>query len=209
MHQKDNLTFASILIMVSFVSISLVSNIASAKIGNVFGFAVDMGTFLYPLIFTIRDLVHKRLGKNVAQKLIIISSISVLFMSMYFYLVGLVPEDKSWDLNDAFISIVSPVFRIALASIISAAISELLDTEIYHIIYKKFKSKFQWLRVVASNGVSIPIDSIIFSLIAFFGQLPTSAIFQIIIFNIVVKYIVTIFSVPMIYIFKDKSYNKN
>ncbi len=209
MHQKDNLTFASILIMVSFVSISLISNIASAKIGNVFGFAVDMGTFLYPLIFTIRDLVHKRLGKNVAQKLIIISSISVLFMSMYFYLVGLVPEDKSWDLNDAFVSIVSPVFRIALASIISAAISELLDTEIYHIIYKKFKSKFQWLRVVASNGVSIPIDSIIFSLIAFFGQLPTSAIFQIIIFNIVVKYIVTIFSVPMIYIFKDKSYNKN
>ena len=209
MHQKDNLTFASILIMVSFVSISLVSNIASAKIGNVFGFAVDMGTFLYPLIFTIRDLVHKRLGKNVAQKLIIISSISVLFMSMYFYLIGLVPEDKSWDLNDAFISIVSPVFRIALASIISAAISELLDTEIYHIIYKKFKSKFQWLRVVASNGISIPIDSIIFTLIAFFGQLPTSAIFQIIIFNIVVKYIVTIFSVPMIYIFKDKSYNKN
>jgi len=203
MNKENNLSFISIFIMVSFVSISIISNIASAKIGNVFGFAVDMGTFLYPLTFTIRDLIHKRLGKRVAQKLIIISSISVLFMSVYFYIVGLVPEDKSWEFNEAFLSIVSPVFRIALASIISGIIAELIDTEIYHIIYKKFKSKFQWLRVAISNGISIPIDSIIFSLIAFFGVLPLNSVFQIIIFNIVVKYIVSAISIPTIYLFKD------
>ncbi len=203
MQKENNISFTTIILISSFVSISVISNIASAKIGVVFGYAVDMGTFLYPLVFTIRDLVHKKLGKSVSQKLIIVSAITVIFMSLFFYLIGLVPEDKSWGLNEAFLSVVSPVFRIAFASIVSAVIAELLDTEIYHIVYKKFGSKFQWLRVVASNAISIPVDSVIFSLIAFFGDLPTYVVFQIIVFNIVVKYIVSACSIPMIYLFKD------
>ncbi len=202
--EKNNVSFLGIILISSFVSISVISNIASAKIGIVFGYAVDMGTFLYPLVFTIRDLVHKNFGKKVAQKMIAVNAITVLFMSGFFFICGLVPEDSSWGLNDAFLSVVSPVFRIAVASIISATIAELIDTEIYHVVYKKFQSKFQWLRVAASNAVSIPVDSVIFSLIAFAGDLPMAVVVEIIVFNIVVKFLVSAISIPTIYLSKDK-----
>ena len=45
--------------------------IASLKIISVFGYAVDAGTLVYPFTFTIRDLVHKLGGKQVARALII------------------------------------------------------------------------------------------------------------------------------------------
>ena len=40
-----------------YAGAQMLSDIASLKIGLVGGFAVDMGTFIYPITFT-RDVVH-------------------------------------------------------------------------------------------------------------------------------------------------------
>lgn len=202
-NSSQNISFLSILLIVSFITAQMISNIASVKIAAVFGFAVDMGTFLYPLAFTIRDLVHKRFGKAVSQKLIVIGAINTLFMSLFLYFAGKARPDTSWANNEAFIAILSPVFRISLASIAAALVSELVDTEIYHFIYVKFQHKFQWLRVAVSNGISIPLDSAIFAFIAFFGNLPMNVIFEITMFNIILKYAITLVSIPSIYIIKS------
>ena len=202
--EKNNLSFLTILIICSYIACQMISNIASVKIANVLSLAVDGGTFLYPLAFTIRDMAHKTIGKRNTQKLIIVSAIINIFTPIYFYIVSQFPADSSWEFNEAFQTTLSPIMRITIASIVASTLSELVDTEIYHFFVSKITNKFQWLRVLISNAFSIPVDNFLFVIVAFWGVLPIDALIGIFIFNFFVKYAVTIISVPMIYLVKEK-----
>lgn len=197
------ISFISIIIIGSYIACQMISNIASVKIANVLNLAVDGGTFLYPLAFTIRDMSHKTIGKKNTQKLIIVSAIINIFSPVYFYIVSNIPADSSWQFNEAFQLTLSPVLRIAIASIVGSTVAELVDTEIYHFFVTKITKRYQWLRVLISNAFSIPVDNLLFVVIAFYGALPFEALVGIFIFNFFVKYAVTIVSVPMIYLVKE------
>ena len=133
-HEEDvSISFITILIICSYIACQMISNIASVKIANVLNLAVDGGTFLYPLAFTIRDMAHKTIGKKNTQKLIIVSAIINIFSPIYFYIISQIPADASWEFNEAFQLTLSPVLRIAIASILGSTLSELVDTEIYHL----------------------------------------------------------------------------
>lgn len=203
-NEKNNLSFLTILIICSYIACQMISNISSVKIANVLSLAVDGGTFLYPLAFTIRDMAHKTIGKKNTQKLIIVSAIINIFTPIYFYIISQIPADKSWEFDEAFKTTLSPVIRISIASIIASTLSEFVDTEIYHFFVSKITKKYQWLRVLISNAFSIPVDNFLFVAIAFFKVLPINALIGIFIFNFFVKYAVTIISVPMIYLVKEK-----
>lgn len=203
-NEKNNLSFLTILITCSYIACQMISNISSVKIANVLSLAVDGGTFLYPLAFTIRDMAHKTIGKKNTQKLIIVSAIINIFTPIYFYIISQIPADKSWEFDEAFKITLSPVIRISIASIIASTLSEFVDTEIYHFFVSKITKKYQWLRVLISNAFSIPVDNFLFVAIAFFKVLPINALIGIFIFNFFVKYAVTIISVPMIYLVKEK-----
>ncbi|WP_302272224.1 queuosine precursor transporter [Brachyspira aalborgi] len=203
-NEKNNLSFLTILIICSYIACQMISNISSVKIANVLSLAVDGGTFLYPLAFTIRDMAHKTIGKKNTQKLIIVSAIINIFTPIYFYIISQIPADKSWEFDEAFKMTLSPVIRISIASIIASTLSEFVDTEIYHFFVSKITKKYQWLRVLISNAFSIPVDNFLFVAIAFFKVLPINALIGIFIFNFFVKYAVTIISVPMIYLVKEK-----
>ena len=203
-NEKNNLSFLTILIICSYIACQMISNISSIKIANVLSLAVDGGTFLYPLAFTIRDMAHKTIGKKNTQKLIIVSAIINIFTPIYFYIISQIPADKSWEFDEAFKMTLSPVIRISIASIIASTLSEFVDTEIYHFFVSKITKKYQWLRVLISNAFSIPVDNFLFVAIAFFKVLPINALIGIFIFNFFVKYAVTIISVPMIYLVKEK-----
>lgn len=203
-NEKNNLSFLTILIICSYIACQMISNISSVKIANVLSLAVDGGTFLYPLAFTIRDMAHKTIGKKNTQKLIIVSAIINIFTPIYFYIISQIPADKSWEFDEAFKMTLSPVIRISIASIIASTLSEFVDTEIYHFFVSKITKKYQWLRVLISNAFSIPVDNFLFVAIAFFKVLPINALIGIFIFNFFIKYAVTIISVPMIYLVKEK-----
>ena len=203
-NEKNNLSFLTILIICSYIACQMISNISSVKIANVLSLAVDGGTFLYPLAFTIRDMAHKTIGKKNTQKLIIVSAVINIFTPIYFYIISQIPADSSWEFDEAFKTTLSPVIRISIASIIASTLSEFVDTEIYHFFVSKITKKYQWLRVLISNAFSIPVDNFLFVAIAFFKVLPINALIGIFIFNFFVKYAVTIISVPMIYLVKEK-----
>lgn len=195
----------TILVVSAYIAAQMLSDIASVKIGLVLGFAVDMGTFIYPVTFTLRDLVHKVLGKRSAQTLIITAGVINLLMAGYLMWTASVPSYPDWGLGEEFSAILAPVWRIVIASIAAEVASELVDTEVYHWLVTKVTRRFQWLRVLVSNGVSVPIDNIIFTVGAFGGTLPWTALGQIFVFNLVVKYGMTLLSVPLIYLVPDRN----
>lgn len=195
----------AIIVISAYIGAQMLADIASLKIGVVWGLAVDMGTFIYPITFTLRDVAHKILGRRNTRVLIVMAAVVNLFMAVYLMWAASVTSDPSWGLGDEFAAILAPVWRIVIASIIAEVISELVDTEVYHWFVTKVTHRHQWARVLVSNSVSVPIDNLLFAVLAFGGALPWSVVWQIFLFNLIVKYAVTIVSMPLIYVTPDRA----
>ena len=202
--QLSTIPTVGIVVISIYIAAQLLSDIASLKITSIAGFSLDAGTFIYPLTFTIRDLVHKRLGKQVARKVIVLAAGINRFMALFFQFTAWLPQDPSWGLGKEFAAVLGPVWRIVIASIVAEVISELLDTEIYHLWQNRITEKYQWMRVLSSNAVSIPVDSMIFCWGAFGFSLPHDVVWSIFFANVIVKGAVTIVSLPAIYLVKDQ-----
>ena len=195
----------AVVLVASYIGAQMLADIASLKIGVIAGFAVDMGTFIYPITFTLRDVVHKVLGKRNTQVLILMAGAINVFMAIYLMWAASVPSDPEWGLSAEFSAILAPVWRIVLASILAEIISEMIDTEIYSWFVNKITRDHQWARVLTSNSISVPVDNLIFAVVAFGGVLPWHIVWQIFLFNLVVKYLITLLSLPLIYIVPDRA----
>lgn len=196
-----------VVVVAVYIAAQMLADIASLKIGIVFGYAVDMGTFIYPITFTLRDLVHKLLGKRNAQVIIVTAAVINLLMAGYLLWSATVESDPAWGLGVEFSRILAPVWRIVFASIVAELVSELLDTEVYHWFVTRVTQRQQWLRVLLSNSVSVPVDNLIFAIGAFAWTLPWPVVGQIFLFNLVVKYLVTLISLPLIYLAPDRNWH--
>ena len=200
MRQKRDLTNAGLLIVSSYIAAQMLADITSLKIATIGPFSIDGGTFIYPLTFTLRDLVHKLLGKKAARTLIVTAGVVNVVMAALFAFVTWLPADPSWGLQREFATILGPVWRIVVASILAEVVSELLDTEVYHLWVTRVTTRYQWLRVLTSNAISVPVDSLIFCWGAFGSTLPVATVWSIFWSNVLVKGAVTLLSLPGIYL---------
>ena len=199
---KD-ISTAGIVVVSVYIAAQMLSDIASLKIAWIAGFSIDAGTFIYPITFTLRDLVHKRLGKQAARTVIIVAAGINLFMALFLQFAAWLPQDPTWGLGNEFAAILGPVWRIVMASIIAEVIAELIDTEVYHFWVSRITRRYQWARVLISNSVSIPIDSLIFCWGAFGLALPNAVVWSIFFSNLIVKGAVMLISLPGIYLVKE------
>lgn len=195
-----------------YIGAQVISQVTSLKIGVVLGRAVDMGTFLYPITFTLRDLVHKSAGRSAARTMIVTSALVNLMLAAYLAFTVQVDSDPDWGLGEAYTDVLGPIWRIVLASMVAMVIAELIDTEVYHLWVTRVTTRFQWARVLVSNAISVPIDNAIFAVGAFAslpllrsGALDWATVWDIFLVNLAVKGLVSLLSVPLIYLVPDKA----
>jgi len=206
MNRSDNtrsLTTAGILVVAAYVAAQMLSDVLSLKIAWVAGFSIDAGTFIYPFTFTLRDMVHKLLGRAAARTVIVAAAVINLVMAGMFTFATWLPPDPSVGPQIEFGVVLSPVWRIVVASILAELFSEFTDTEIYHLWVTRVTRRYQWARVLVSNGVSVPLDSLIFCWGAFGGLLPVTTVWSIFWANVLVKGAVTLASLPGIYMVRE------
>lgn len=200
-------TQASIILCGLYLFFTLAGNIAATKVTYFGGLVMD-GGFIYSLTFTWRDLIHKQLGQRAAVTTIWLAAAVNLLAALYFQLVVLLPAQTDWANSGGQIAwefLFSLQMRIVFASILTALIAELIDTKVYHLWTRGRREKWpQWTRVFASNSISIPVDSLIFPIIAFAGVLGAEGLQQMVWTNIIVKAIVTILVFWTIYLVPEK-----
>jgi uncharacterized integral membrane protein (TIGR00697 family) len=194
----------TILVTSAYIAAQILADITSLKIISLAGFSMDAGTLIYPITFTLRDMVHKIAGKKAARVTIAAAGGFNLFMAGLFWLVSRLPYDPAAGVQPDWDSVLAPVWRIVIASIAAELISELVDTEIYQLWVSKVTRKYQWLRVLTSNAVSLPLDSLIFVWGAFGGVYTAAVVWSIFMANIILKGAVTILSLPFIYLVPEK-----
>ena len=200
----------------AYVGAQVIADVTSLKIGTFTGRAVDMGTFIYPITFTLRDIVHKALGKRAARALIVTAAVVNVFMALYLQWAAKAPTDPSYALGPEFEAVLAPLWRITAASILAEVVSELADTEVYHWFVRRVTTRHQWARVAVSNAVSVPLDNVIFAVGAFGAlpglqdhalTLPWDVVWEIFLVNLTVKALVSACSLPLIYVTPDRDWS--
>lgn len=104
---------------------------------------VSLATFIFGITFTARDRVHNSLGRRNVYIMIAVAALLNLLVTVL--------GGVEW--------------RIVAASLIAIVLAETADTE----IYQHFIDNTWGMRVLKSNSVSIPLDSLLFNMIAFAG----------------------------------------
>ncbi|MGD8633420.1 MAG: queuosine precursor transporter [Anaerolineales bacterium] len=203
MPRKVNGVIAAVVVSGSYIAAQMMADIASLRIVTFLGLSIDAGTFVYPFTFTLRDLVHKVAGIKAARVLIVTAALINLLMALLFWFTSILPPDPSVGPQLAFGEVLSPVWRIVIASIAAEVISELIDTEGYRLWVQKVTERYQWMRVLVSNAVSVPVDSLVFAWLAFGMVLPTGVVWSIVLANVLVKGAVTLISLPGIYLVRE------
>lgn len=199
----------------AYVGAQLIADVASLKVGTVADRAVDLGTFVYPITFTLRDVVHKALGRRAARTLVVTAAAVNAFMALYLQWAAGAPADASYPLAAEFEAVLAPLWRITMASILAEVVSELVDTEVYHWFVRRVTTGHQWARVAVSNAVSVPLDNVLFAVVAFGAipgftdhalTLPWDAVWDIFLVNLTVKGLVSAASLPLIYLTPDRDW---
>lgn len=122
-----------------------------------------VGLLFFGVTFTARDYVHHK-GLGYVYMMIAITGLFAGVLSVF----GAVP------------------WRIIAASVTAIVLSEAIDTEIYQMLIEK-----GWLtRVTGSNAISVPIDGLLFNLVAFGGVLPVGMIAELVFGQTIVKYLI-------------------
>lgn len=126
-------------------------------------FLVNVGTFFFGVIFTQRDRLHA-FGRPVVYRVIALAAVANVIAA---FAVG------------------TPL-RYVTVSFLALLVSEATDTEVYHrLLHRSWFS-----RVASSNAVSAPLDTVLFTVLAFAGESFATAqwMLQVIVTDVLVKY---------------------
>jgi uncharacterized integral membrane protein (TIGR00697 family) len=195
--------WAIVLLVGGYIFAQVLADVTATKIIAIAGVFIPAGTLVFTVTFTLRDMIHKRLGLEWARASILAAGGLNLVMALYLALVAALPPAPFWPWQEAWSGIFGLLPRIVVASIIAEVVSELVDTEIYRAWSARMGSAPQWTRVLVSNGISLPLDSVIFIVLAFGGTMAAPELLALAWGQIAVKAIITVLSVPGIYLVRE------
>jgi len=157
----------------------------------VFG-QVAVGTLIFGVTVTQRDRMHSEGGRSFVYRAIGVAAfLTMLLLVSAAYVWGfplaerLAVSGHEW-LAGSMESLAQSGPRVFVASFLAIVLAESADTEIYH----RLRDRSWAVRVLHSNAVSIPLDSILFNLVAFAGIFEPFLLVQIIFGEVVVKFAV-------------------
>jgi queuosine precursor transporter len=172
------------LVMALFVTVLLVSNIASsAKIVDwglsLLGLplAFDAGTVLFPLSYIFGDVLTEVYGYRRSRRVIWMGFACAALMSAVLWLVGRLPGEATWAANvgqaqyDAILGGVS-TGAIVLASLAAYWCGEFSNSYVLAKMKLLTRGRWLWTRTIGSTLVGEGVDTVIFISLATLLKVP-------------------------------------
>lgn len=200
------------IIMALFVTVLIVSNIASAaKIVDwgvsLFGvpLAFDAGTILFPISYIFGDMLTEVYGFKRSRRVIWVGFFCLGFTSFVFFLVRNMPGEANWSNTvgqPAFDAILGGVSTggIALASLIAYLFGEFTNSVVLAKMKVATNGRWLWMRTIGSTLVGEAVDTLIFITAAsLLGVFPWVIFTSLIITNYIFKCGVEAIMTPVTY----------
>lgn len=151
-----------------FIAGLIAANLLGSKVTVLFGVAVSVGIFSYPLTFMVTDVIGEVYGKKKARELVWAAVIAqVLILALTLISIKL-PAASRYELNEEYVKIFSGSARVVFASLVAFIASQVHDVWAFDFWKKKTGGKYLWLRNNLSTFVSQAIDTLLFLFIAFY-----------------------------------------
>ncbi|MBI2437093.1 MAG: VUT family protein, partial [Candidatus Magasanikbacteria bacterium] len=90
------------IITTAFAVVLILSNITSAKIASLGWLSFDGGTILFPLAYIFGDILTEVYGYARARRVIWIGFTMNLLMVLTFWVVGALPQDAFWGMQESY-----------------------------------------------------------------------------------------------------------
>ncbi|MCD6395968.1 MAG: queuosine precursor transporter [Spirochaetaceae bacterium] len=182
----------------------IVANIQVTKTIELFGLTATLGNIVYATSFLVTDILSENYGKKDAARAVGMGFFSLIIMTVLMNLALYFIPDSSDFAQGSLSSIFSLMPRIALGSLAAYGFSQLHDIWAYDLWRRRFPSKkFIWLRNNFSTMVSQLLDTLIFTLIAFWGVFETSVLIDIMLSTYVLKWVVALLDTPFLYVARN------
>lgn len=182
----------------------IVANIQVIQTIELFGFTATLGNIVYASSFLVTDILSENYGKKEANKAIWIGFFSLIAMTILMNLAlffNPTSEAFSQDTYKSIETIFSFMPRIVLASLVAYILSQKHDIWAFHFWKKRFSSaKTLWIRNNLSTMVSQLLDSLVFTIIAFYGVFEMEILIEIFATTYILKWLVAASDTPFIYI---------
>jgi len=200
------------IIMAAFVTVLIVSNVASsAKIVdlrfNVLGvpMAFDAGTILFPVSYIFGDILTEVYGYRRSRRAIWTGFFCLGMASVVFFVVGLLPGEATWQQyagQAAYAAILGGMSTggIVLGSLAGYWSGEFSNSVILARMKVLTKGRWLWLRTIGSTIAGQLIDTVVFVVIASaFRVFPWSLFLTLTVTNYLFKVGVEALMTPLTY----------
>lgn len=185
---------------------TVLANIEVAILIDAFGMEQTLGNVLFAATFLITDILSECEGKKEASKAVWLG----VFSSLFFLALS-----QGWMLyipseNDFVMPSIKGVFsntpRMIIASLVVYAISQIFDVWLYHkwweFTEKRFgdKRKYLWVRNNGSTLISQIVNTLLFTLFAFYGVYDIKTLISIFLSSYVIFIVTSLLDTPVVYI---------
>jgi uncharacterized integral membrane protein (TIGR00697 family) len=166
------------IIMALFVTILIVSNIASAAKIVDWGFSIagipmafDAGTILFPISYIFGDLLTEVYGFKRSRRVIWVGFFCLALTSFIFFLVRKMPGESNWlsyagqPAYDAILGGIS-TGGIVLASLVAYLFGEYTNSVVLAKMKVATNGRWLWMRTIGSTLVGEGVDTLVFVTVA-------------------------------------------
>lgn len=163
-------------LQVAIATAIILANLQGPKLTVIFGLQTSLGVIFYSSIFFATDVLSENYGRKEANKAVRMGfAVSVIVLLMLSLALLYQPSDRpgtaeySANIHNAFATIVNFTPRFIFGSLLAYYVSQSFDVWAFHKIKQVTGERWLWLRNNLSTMSSQVIDTLIYSLVAWWG----------------------------------------
>lgn len=195
------------LIMAAFAVVLVCSNlIGPGKITEIHApllgaLTFGAGIMFFPISFIFGDILTEVYGYAASRRVIWVGFICLAFASFMSWVIVALPPAPDWHDQAAYQSVFGSTARIAIASLVSFAAGEFVNSFVLAKMKILTQGRWLWSRTIGSTIFGEAVDTVIFFPLAFYGsgEFPDAMMPQIVLAQFTAKVLVEVAFTPITY----------
>lgn len=183
-----------------FITSLIAANVIAVKVIEPFGWVVPAGIIIFPVSYIFGDILTEVYGYARARQVIWLGFFCNLLFVLAVIAGGSLPAAPFWDGQEAYDRILGYTPRLLAASFAGYLVGEFANSFVLARLKVATSGRFLWLRTTSSTLVGQGLDSLVFGVIAFAGQVPDPALRDIIWHNWLLKTAYEVLATPLTYL---------
>lgn len=181
--------FAVVLVCSNLIGPGKITEIQAPLLGAL---TFGAGIMFFPISFIFGDILTEVYGYAASRRVIWVGFICLAFASFMSWVIVALPPAPDWHDQAAYQSVFGSTARIAIASLVSFAAGEFVNSFVLAKMKILTQGRWLWSRTIGSTIFGEAVDTVIFFPLAFYGsgEFPDAMMPQIVLAQFTAKVLV-------------------